>query len=98
MLEDKELIEQKLSEKRVFNGALINVDHVDVLLPDGNTALREVVRHRGAVAIVPMDDIGCVTLVRQFRVPLGRVTEEIPAGKLDHAQEDPLSAAQRELE
>ena len=67
-------------------------------LPNGQTALREVVKHRGAAAIVPVDDQGNVTLVCQHRVAVGRFTWEIPAGKLDHTGEDMLAAAKRELE
>ena len=97
-MDDRALEEVFLSSKQVFAGALINVEHWQVLLPDGKQALREVVRHRGAAAVVPVDDAGNVTLVRQHRVAVGRFTWEIPAGKLDHAGEDMLDCARRELE
>ena len=97
-MDDKALEEVFLSSKEVFNGKLINVEHWQVLLPNGNQALREIVRHRGAAAVVPLDDAGNVTLVRQHRIAVGRFTWEIPAGKLDHAGEDMLSCARRELE
>ena len=93
-----ELEEVFLSSQEVFHGKLINVEHWQVRLPNGQTALREVVKHRGAAAIVPLDDQGNVTLVCQHRVAVGRFTWEIPAGKLDHTGEDMLSAAKRELE
>lgn len=93
-----DLEEVFLSSQQVFQGKLINVEHWQVRLPDGNTALREVVKHRGAAAVVPVDDQGNVTLVCQHRVAVGRFTWEIPAGKLDHTGEDMLLAAQRELE
>ena len=94
-----QLEERFLSGKEVFHGALINVEHWQVLLPNGQTALREVVKHCGAVAVVPLDDAGNVTLVCQHRVAVDRFTWEIPAGKLDHgASEDMLEAAKRELE
>ena len=95
---DDALRETFLSGEEVFHGKLINVEHWQVRLPDGQTALREVVKHRGAAAVVPIDDDGNVTLVRQHRVAVGRFTWEIPAGKLDAAQENPLAAARRELE
>lgn len=97
-MNDKALEEVFLSSQEVFHGALINVEHWQVLLPNGQQALREIVRHRGAAAVVPLDDAGNVTLVRQHRIAVGRFTWEIPAGKLDHAGEDMLDCAVRELE
>lgn len=60
-------------------------------------ATREVVEHPGAVAVVAVDQQGQVVLVRQYRHPVGRPLDELPAGKLEPG-EDPLLAAQRELE
>ena len=97
-MNDRALEEVFLSSKEVFQGALINVEHWQVLLPNGQKALREVVKHRGAAAVVPLDDAGNVTLVRQHRVAVGRFTWEIPAGKLGHVGEDMLDCARRELE
>ena len=74
------------------------MSHMTVRLPNGRDALREVVRHKGAAAIVPVDRKGFVTMVRQHRVVVDAVTLEIPAGKLDHVGEDPLDCAHRELE
>ena len=95
---DDALRETYLTGKEVFHGKLINVEHWMVSLPNGKEALREVVKHNGAVAVVPVDEAGNVTLVRQHRVVAGRFTWEIPAGKLDTPDEDHFSAAQRELE
>ena len=95
---DQALEEVFVSGKEVFHGHLINVEHWQVRLPDGKEALREVVKHRGAAAIVPVDEDGRVTLVRQHRVAIDRFTWEIPAGKLDSADEDMLVCARRELE
>ena len=95
---DEDLQESFLSGEEVFHGKIINVEHWQVALPDGKTALREIVKHNGAVAIVPVDENGCVTMVRQHRVAIDRFTWEIPAGKLDTPTEDPFSAAKRELE
>ena len=97
-MDDKALEEVFLSSEEVFHGVLINVEHWQVLLPNGQKALREMVRHRGAAAVVPLDDAGNVTMVRQHRVAVGRFTWEIPAGKLDHAGEDMLDCARPELE
>jgi len=79
----------------VFDGLIIHVDHAHYRLPNGRIAPREIAVHVGASAIIPVDENGCVTLVRQFRAPLDRVMLEIPAGKLDSRKEDRLLAAKR---
>lgn len=98
MFDDSKLKEEFLTGERVYSGKVIRVDACRVRLPDGNTALREIVHHNGAVAIIPIDHEGYVTLVRQDRIAIGRLTWEIPAGKLEGPDEDPFSAAVRELE
>ena len=94
---DAELEEHPESEDIMWTGRIFDVDRMRVSLPDGREALRDIVRHPGAVAIVALTDDGRICLVRQYRAALGRVTVEIPAGKLD-ANEDPLDCARRELE
>ena len=81
----------------IFDGAIVHLYKDTVQLPNGNPATREVIRHIGAVAVVPVTDDGKVIVERQFRYPLNRVITEIPAGKLDSFTEDRLAAAQREL-
>ena len=93
----EDILEKLSDRRRVFDGAIIHVDHMTALLPNGKTARREVAVHMGASAVVPVDEEGSVYLVRQFRAPLEKVTLEIPAGKLDHPGENRLEAAQREL-
>ncbi len=95
---DESLRETPFHKEEVFRGKIINVEHWQVHLPNGKAALREVVKHPGAAAIVPVDDEGFVTLVRQHRVAIDRMTWEIPAGKLNFLGEDPLACAIRELE
>ena len=91
-----ELKEKTLSSQLVYDGQLLKVYYDTVELVDGNTSWREVIRHPGAVVVVPIDSQGNVHMVRQFRYPYGRVLLEVPAGKLEPG-EDPFSAAQREL-
>ena len=79
--DDRQLIETPISDETVFRGALIDVSHMQVRLPNGRTALREIVHHKGAAAIVPVDDEEYVYLVRQHRVVNDMLTWEIPAGK-----------------
>ena len=93
---DAGLEESVISEDVVFQGRIFNVNRLTVKLPDGREALRDVVRHPGAVAVVALTDDSRICLVRQYRASLSRVTVEIPAGKLDPG-EDPLTCAKREL-
>ncbi|MHC1786662.1 MAG: NUDIX domain-containing protein [Christensenellales bacterium] len=97
-MQDDQLRETFIDGQTLFEGRVITVETWRVRLPDGREAQREVVLHKGAAAIVPVDALGYVTLVRQHRVVPDRFTWEIPAGKLDYAGEDPLACAKRELE
>ncbi len=91
-------IEEKIiSRRRAFDGLILHIDHAEVLLPDGRKAMREIACHIGASAVLPLDAEGNVTLVRQFRTPVGRALLEIPAGKLDDPGENRLECARREL-
>ncbi len=89
--------EVPLESRRVYEGRILNLRVDTVRLPSGETAIREIVEHRGAVAIVPILDDGRVVLVRQFRYAVGAVCLEVPAGTLEPG-EDPLIGAHRELE
>ena len=91
-----DLKETLLESQPAYDGKLLHVRLDTVQLPNGKTAFREVVRHPGAVVIVPIDGDGNLRLVRQFRYPCGRAVLEVPAGKLEPS-EDPFAAAQREL-
>lgn len=93
---DAQLEETIVTEDVAWVGRIFNVNRLRVQLPNGREALRDVVRHPGAVAIVALTDDGRICLVRQYRTSLARVTVEIPAGKLDPG-EDPLTCAHREL-
>lgn len=93
----RELHEQKTESERVYDGVLLHIDRDTVLLPDSSAAVRESVRHIGAVGIVAIDDSGRIILEKQFRYPVNDIILEIPAGKLDMPDEDRLSAAKREL-
>lgn len=86
-----------LESRRVYEGRILNLRVDTVRLPLGGTALREIVEHRGAVAIVPILEDRQVVLVRQFRYAVGQVSLEIPAGTLEPG-EDPWICARRELE
>ena len=93
----EDLIETKLESENIFDGNLLHIKKDKVKLPNGGEAYREWVKHPGAAAVIPLTDQGEIILVRQYRYPIGEVTLEIPAGKLDIAGEDPLECAKREL-
>ena len=95
--DDERILEQTISTERVYDGLILHIDRLTNRLPNGKLALREVARHIGASAVLPLDEDGNVYLVRQYRAPIDRVLLEIPAGKLDDAHEDRLEAAKREL-
>lgn len=93
----RKLEETVLSSEPVYLGKLIDLYTEQVELPDGGTSMREIVRHPGAVAMVPLTANDEVILVRQYRLAARRILLEIPAGTLD-PDEDPLTAAARELQ
>lgn len=94
-LESWELEEKFLEKEVVFAGRMLKLDRDTVRLPNGVETTREVVRHPGAVGILPFNGDELL-LVRQYRYPIEQVTLEMPAGKLDFGEE-PLICAQREL-
>lgn len=93
----KKFEEKTLSEEKIFAGRVISLYHQKVELPNGKTSTREIVKHPGAVAVIPITDEGKIVLVEQYRKAMERSILEIPAGKLE-AGEEPLITAKRELE
>jgi len=98
-----DLSETVVASRVVHQGHYLTFRVDTIERADGSRAERDVVGHPGAVAILAVDPDGEVLLVRQFRVPAGRVLLEIPAGTLDvdaatGAIEDHALAARRELE
>ena len=93
----KRLAEKQVSSEDIFDGVILHVKRDVAALSNGNTAVREVIRHIGAVCVIPVTEDNRVIMERQYRYPLDRVILEIPAGKLDAPDEDRLSAIKREL-
>ena len=91
------LREVQTETRDVFDGVLLHVRQDTVRLPNGASSIREVIRHIGAVCVIPVTDRNEVIVERQYRYPVDRIMLEIPAGKLDAPDEDRLSAIQREL-
>ncbi len=88
---------EKIGERVVHEGAVVTFTVGTFRSPDGSVLERDVVKHPGAVSVVPVDGDE-VILVRQYRAALGRDLLEIPAGKRDVPGEPPAATAARELE
>ncbi|MBX9959161.1 MAG: NUDIX hydrolase [Burkholderiaceae bacterium] len=100
MADDRHLIEVRESSTELLKGKFLHAFRDTVRLPDGSSAVREYVKHPGAVMIIPLlpqaDGSLRVVIERQYRYPVQQVMIEFPAGKLDPG-EDVLACAQREL-
>ena len=89
------------TEKRIdgeikYKGVIVTVRLDRAELVNGKIVRREVVEHPGGVTVLPVDENGVCTMVRQFRYPFGRMMLEAPAGKLEPGEE-PFESAKREL-
>lgn len=88
--------EKTVASKEIFEGKVVKLELQTVELCNKKLAEREIIRHRGGVAILPITEDGHVVLVRQFRKPYDEELLEVPAGKLEKGEETE-SCAQREL-
>ena len=86
-----------VSSAEVARGRLVTLRTDKVRTPDDELAERDVVLHPGAVAVLALDDVQQVLLIRQYRHPVGRLLWEIPAGLRDVSGETPWATARREL-
>ena len=87
--------EKKLSSELIYDGKVIKVSKDQVLCPNGNESMREIVHHRGGVGILfKLGDK--FVFEKQYRYAFNEEIIEIPAGKLEEG-EIPLPAAEREL-
>lgn len=91
------LEEKTLKTEAIFSGKVISLQVDEVELPNGKVSKREIVKHPGAVAVIPVTDENKIVMVEQYRKALERTIVEIPAGKLE-AGEKPEICAARELE
>ena len=86
-----------VGDELLHEGYVISLYRSSFIAPDGTPFERDVVRHPGAVSVVPVHDDGRVVLVRQFRSAVDDMVLEIPAGKRDVDGEPPAATAAREL-
>jgi ADP-ribose pyrophosphatase len=80
----------------VYRGRAFDVCCDEVRLPDGKVSRLDIVKHRGAVTLLPVDQSGRIWFVRQYRHAAQQTLLELPAGGLE-AGEAPELAARREL-
>ncbi|HWD56207.1 MAG TPA: NUDIX hydrolase [Acidimicrobiales bacterium] len=88
---------RRVSEEELLRAWLFKVDRFHLLDPDGHPFDRFVIRHPGAVTVVPVHEDGTVTLVRQYRAAVDDMVLEIPAGTRDREDESEEATARREL-
>ena len=89
--------EKKIDGEIIYDGKVVKLIKDKVLCPNKKEAYREIVKHNGGSAILPITKDNKILLIKQFRYAYNEVLYEIPAGKLE-LNEDPYSAALRELE
>lgn len=80
----------------IFNGMVVDIEEMDVEIGSLGYHKFQIIRHPGGAAVLPVHDDGTVSLIRQLRPAVAMTLLEIPAGRLDHA-EQPLECARREL-
>jgi ADP-ribose pyrophosphatase len=85
-----------LKSEITYRGRVLDVRQDQVRLDNGSQVNLDVVVHRGAVTMVPVDADGQVWFVRQYRHAIEDDLLELPAGALEEG-EPPANAAQREI-
>lgn len=85
------------SSRDIYVGRVMALRSDEVVMPGGRPAVREILEHPGAVAIVALDVDDRLMMIHQYRHAVRRRLWELPAGLLDVAGEDPVATAGREL-
>jgi ADP-ribose pyrophosphatase len=85
-----------VNSNKIFEGKVFDVRQDEVELPGGKLAKLDIIEHKDAVTIVPIDEDGRVWFVRQYRHPTGGELLELPAGVLNSGEE-PEECALREV-
>ena len=89
--------EETIKSKMIYKGRIINLRDDTVKLSNGRTSKREIVEHKGAVAIIALTENNEIVLIRQYRKPVEQALIEIPAGMIKEGEKE-SEAARRELE
>ncbi|MEM9773574.1 MAG: NUDIX hydrolase [Chloroflexota bacterium] len=85
------------AKRTAWQNSKWRLDIYELEKPDGERVETAVVRHSGAVVLVPITATGKVLMLRQYRLPLDQIILEIPAGTRESKEEPWLECAQREL-
>lgn len=88
--------ETTVSSDLIYTGKTIQLRVDTVEVPNKGYQKREIIEHKGAVAIVAITDDNKIVLVKQYRKAIERELYELPAGKIEIG-ETPLDCAIREL-
>lgn len=88
---------KKIKQDLVYKGNIIEVYKETVELPNGKQVHWDFVKHKGASAVIAIDEDDKIIMVRQYRNAIDRMSLEIPAGGIQIG-EDPKVTALRELE
>jgi len=88
--------ERVIESRPIYDGRIAHFRVDTIMLPDGRTAMREIVGTPGAVTVIPLTEDRQVRMVRQYRSAIRDFLLELPAGTLQPG-ESPQDAAPREL-
>lgn len=97
-MQEKDFVEKTTHRAVIYDGKILKVVVDDVVLPNQQTSKRELVLHHGAVGILAITKDDKMIIVRQYRKAVEKTLLEIPAGKIEPNEHDPLAVAKRELE
>src|SRR5699024_12311805 len=97
MITMKKFEEKTIHTETIYDGKVVKLQVDDVMLPDGNTSTRELIKHAGAVGVIPITKDNKIAFVEQYRQQLETSLVAIAAEKLEDG-EGPEVTAMRELE
>ncbi len=89
---------EKLEQKVMHSSGILDFCDYKMKTPDGRIVHYDMMRHKGASAVIPVTDEGKILMVRQYRAAIDQITLEIPAGGRDSLEESFRTTAMRELE
>lgn len=84
-------------EELIYHGRVFDLVRARIAHEDGRQHTYDLVKHNGAVVILPIDEQGRIFFVRQYRVGAGQILLELPAGLLEEGESPEVSAA-REIQ
>lgn len=85
-------------ERVVLRGTRFNVHEMELRGSDGKTYHREVIRHPGAVVLLPLIDKDTVVLIENSRPSVGETLLELPAGTREPGESAETTAARELIE